>query len=234
MVTPEVRSRAHSTISSPAIGTKAPPPTPVCKDIAAEVAVKLDSIEEDETDVLAKLDEDSKLGLDDSKFALQSTLRYPVAEYKPSLLSSSSYRHRTSDGAEIAASIFPPKIQNRMATDNPPKGCMERVVSQFQKDDVALEQQCHPQQQIPVTANSPAQTPLAPANSEDEAATAVKPIKKVSQDVKTEADMSLSKAQQGVARTEKPQSAGEDEEDREYVTCFKSWGKPEVRDKPGE
>jgi hypothetical protein len=241
-VTPEVRSRAHSTTSSPAVGTKAPPPTPVSTHVTAEAAAKLEPIEEDETDILAKLADESKLGLRDSKFASTSRLCYPV-EYRPGGLLTSYNQH--TPGRAAITSNSTPKIKKDMVIDEPPKDYIEQVVSEFQKkhndhlkrDESALAE--HSDLHVPAIVA--AENPLASLKDKNEVDTP-NPIEKVSQDVKTAESKSTaadtagnetspSKAQEAALGTFESQIA---EEDREYLTHFKSWGKPEARDKPGK
>jgi len=252
MVTPEVRSRAHSTTSSPAIGTKAPPPTPVNTSVNAEGAPKLEPIEEDEADVLAKLVEESKFGLGDSKFASNGGLRYPVAEYNPGQLLSTSLNQKTPGHTEVTAPPSAPNIKEDMF--KPPRDYMDEVVCEFQKnhiddfknDDTALKEQAQPPQQLPPTASTAASKESAPSTNDYETAiTPIKPIEKVSQDVKTaesksskskvnaEAETSSSKATEAAISTAESM-VGEEDEDREHLTHFKSWGKPQARDKAGK
>lgn len=231
-VTPEGRSRAQSTTSSPAMGTKAPPPTPVNTLATAEPAGKLEPIDEDETDVLVKLVQDSKLGLSDSKFAHK--LCHPVVEHMPG--AGSSYKQCIPDSAEIPPS-FTPKIQKDMVTEDPGKHYMDQVVCGLKKqqindvknDDGAL-----------MTQPAPAEQPLAPSKVTYDAAAPVKQLEDVSQDVKTAEskpseedaakESSLTKALEAVVGTDDSEVV----ENREYLTQFKSWGKPEARDKPSK
>jgi hypothetical protein len=140
---------------------------------------------------------------------------------------------------------FTPKVKKEMVIDDPPKGYIEHVISQFQKkhindfkkDDAALTEQID--QQTSEMASIAAAKPLAPSN--DKYDTLIKPTEKVSQDVKTAesksskdaaaSDMSPVKVQGAAVGTTESEIM---EEDREYLTHFKSWGKPEARDKPGE
>lgn len=250
-VTPEVRSRAHSTASSPALGTKAPPPTPVNTAVNAERASKLEPIEEDEIDVLAKLTEESKLGLGDSKFASHKGLRYPVAEYKPGQLLSTSFNQKTPGRTGVAAPPSVPEIQKEVF--NPPKGYMDEAVCEFQKDvnefkkdDNALKEQAQSPLQLPPYASTAASKESAPSTNDYEAAiTPIQPIGKVSQDVKA-VDSKSSKSPTNTGAETSPSKAtevpismvasevGEEEEGREHHTHFSSWGKPQARDRPGK
>jgi hypothetical protein len=248
-VTPEVRSRAHSTTSSPAVGTKAPPSTPVNTSVNAEGVPKLEPIEEDETDVLAKLVEESTFGLSDSKFAFHRTLRYPVAEYKPSQLVSTSLNQKTPGRTEVTAPPSAPNIKKDMF--KPPRDYMDEVVCEFQKnhinnfksDDIALKEQAQSPQQLPPHASTAASKGSAPSTNDHETAiTPIQPIEKVSQDVKAaeskssksktnaEVEASPSKTTEAAISTK----VGEEEEDHEHLTYFRSWGKPQARDKPGK
>lgn len=247
-VTPEVRSRAHSTASSPAVGTKAPPSTPVNTSVNAERAPRLEPIEEDEIDVLAKLTEESKPGLGDSKFASHKCLHYPVAEYRPGQLLSTSFNQKT---PEVAAPPSVPKVKEEVF--NPPKDYKDEVcelqkdVNEFEKDDNALKEQAQPPQQLSPHANTAASKESASSTNDDHEATItpIQPVEKASQDVKTVnskssksttnagADTSPSKAMEApisIAESE----VGEEEEDREHLAHFSPWGKPQVRDKPGK
>lgn len=239
-MTPEVGSRAHSTTSSPAVGTKAPPPTPISTTVIAEAAAKLEPIEEDEADVLAKLADESKLGLSDSKFAHK--LHYPVPEYTPG--ASTSCTQHAPARAEMPPGSTP-KIKKEMVIDVRPKGYIEHVISEFQKkhvnnfkkDDGALTEKSN--EQTSATASIAATKPVAPSNEKYNIP--VKPIEKVSQDVKTAesksstdattADTSPSDVHGPATGTAESEIV---EENREYLTHFKSWGKPEARDKPGK
>ena len=253
-MTPEVRSRAHSTTSSPAVGIKAPPPTPISTAVTSEEAVKLEPIEEDETDILLKLVDESKLGLGDSKFACKSGLRYPVGEFQPGTLSSTAYSQRTPGRTEFTASTFTPRIKKDVAIDNPPQDYIEGVVSQFQiahmndfkKDDGPAKEQGQPSYQLPATASMVFPNPVVAFMTEYEATTPIKIVEKVSQDVNTgesktsiassvaaKDEISPTKTQGAVVSTVERKTSGL-EEDREHLTHFKSWGKPEARDKPGE
>ena len=253
-MTPEVRSRAHSTTSSPAVGTKAPPPTPISTAVTSEEAVKLEPIEEDETDILLKLADESKLGLGDSKFACKSGLRYPVGEFQPGTLSSTAHNQRTPGRTEFTTSTFTPKIKKDMTIENPPQDYIEGVVSQFQiahmndskKDDEVAEEQDQPSNQIPAPTSMVVPKPVVASMTEYEATTPIKIVEKVSQDVNTgesktpitspvaaKDETSPSKTQ-GAAISTVEQKTSDLEEDREHLIHFKSWGKPEARDKPGE
>jgi hypothetical protein len=215
------------------MGTKAPPPTPVNTVAPTEPAGKLEPIDDDETDVLVKLAQDSKLGLTDSKFAHK--LCHPVAEHRPGV--GSSYQQRIPSSAEIPPS-FTPKIKKDMLIEDPGKDYMDQVVSDLKKkqhindmknEDGALKAQ-----------PAPADNPPTPSNVTYDTATPVKQLEKVSQDVKiaeskssAEAaarDSSLTQAQEATADTDDSEIV----EDRECLTQFKSWGKPDARDKPGK
>jgi hypothetical protein len=243
-VTPEIRSRAHSTTSSPAVGTKAPPPTPVNTHVTAEAAAKLEPIEEDETEILAKLAKESKLGLNDSRFASKGGLHYPAVEYRPGGLPKTSCSQRNLGHAEIMSNSTS-KIEKDMVIDEPPTGYIEQVVSEFQKkqnnhlkrDGGALAE--HSDLRVPTSVA--AETPLTPSKDKYKVEKP-NPIEKVSQDVKTAesksiavdaagSDASRSKAQETALDTFELQT---EEEDRQYLMHFKSWGKPEARDKPGK
>jgi hypothetical protein len=230
----------------------APPPTPVNISVNPEGAPKLEPIEEDETDVLVKLAEDSKLSLGDSKFASHRGLRYPVAEYKPGQLLSTSINQRTPDHTEVMAPPSTPKIQKDMF--KPPRDYMDEVVYEFQKkhinelkkDDNALKVQVQSPQQLPLHISAAASKESAPSINDCETAiTPIKPIEKISQNVKTadskslksttnaEAETSPTKAMEAAISTAESK-VDEEEEDREHLTHFRSWGKPQPRDKPGK
>ena len=196
------------------------------------------------------LAEESKLGLGDSKFAAKSGLSYPVVEYKPGMMTSTSYHQRTPGHTEFTASTFPPKNKKDMVIDQPPKGYIDHVVSEFQKQHIdnfkkdygALKEQDQAHNRDFVTANITTQKTLLPSNSGYEAVTPSKPVEKVSQDVNTaenknsmtssvaaEVDSSSNNAQEAAIITAESKIA-DVEEDREYPKHFKSWGKPEARD----
>jgi hypothetical protein len=94
-----------------------------------------------------------------------------------------------------------------------PKSYMEDVVSQFQKKHISD----FKQDDGALTVSIDAQKPLASSSD------------KVSQDVKT-TESKTSVITDAAISTAKSEIV---EEDREYLTHFKSWGKPEARDKPG-
>jgi hypothetical protein len=136
----------------------------------------------------------------------------------------------------------------------PPRDYMGEVVCEFQKnhisdsknDDTALKEQAQLPQQLPPHASTTASK--EPASSTDDYETTITPIKpigKVSQDIKTaesksskskpnvEAETSPSKAREAAVSTAESK-IGEEEEDREHLTHFRSWGKPQAKDKPGK
>ena len=136
----------------------------------------------------------------------------------------------------------------------PPRDYTDEVVCEFQKnhiddfknDDTALKEQTQPSQQLPPRASTAASKESAPFTNDDEPAIMpIKPIEKVSQDVKTaeskssksklnaEAETSSSKATEATISTAESM-VGEEEEDREHLTHFNSWGKPQARDKAGK
>ena len=236
-MTPEVRSHAQSTISSPAVGTKAPPPTPVNTVATTEPATKLEPIEEDDmADALVKLAEESKLGLSDSKFA--HTLRYPVAEYNPGVLLSTSYNQRTPGRVETTSS-FTAKIKKDVVIEGPGKGHMDKVVSDFQKKH---DSDFRKDNEVSLVQPIPAENALAPSNVIYEATMPVKSLGKVSQDVETAENKSstteAAASNSSPGKVQENMSGTDDlevvEEDREFLTHFKSWGKPEARHKAGE
>jgi hypothetical protein len=201
------------------------------------LAGKLEPIDEDETDVLVKLVQDSKLGLSDSKFA--DKLCHPVAEHRPG--DSGSYKQHTPDNAEIPPS-FAPKMKKDVGIEDPGKDYMDQVVSGLKKK----QQQ---QQRIRDIKNEdgvltaglhPVGQPPELSKATYDAATPVKQLGKVSPDVKTAGREFSVKAAAGESSSIQAQEAGlgtddpEIVENREYLTQFKSWGKPEARDKPGK
>jgi hypothetical protein len=185
--------------------------------------------------------------LGDSKFASHKGLRYPVAEYNPGQLLSTSFNQKT---AEVAAPSSTPKIQKEVF--NPPKDCMDEVcefqkdVNEFKKDDNALKGHAQSSQQLPPHANTTTSEELAPStNNYGAAITPVQPIERVSQDGKNVdskssksttiagAEASPSKAMESPISTAESK-VGEEEEDRGHLTHFSSWGKPQARDKSGK
>jgi len=212
----------------------------------------LEPIQEDDADVLAKLVEESKLGLGDSKFASHGGLRYPVAEYKPGQLLSTSLNQKTPGRTEVTALPSAPNIKEDMF--KPPRDYMDEVVCEFQEnhiddfknDDTAMKEQAQSPQQLPPQASTAASKESAPSTSGYETAIMpIKPIEKVSQDAKTaeskssksktdaEAETSSSKATEAAISTAESM-VGEEEEDREHLTHFRSWGKPRAREKAGK
>jgi hypothetical protein len=201
------------------------------------LAGKLEPIDEDETDVLVKLVQDSRLGLSDSKFAHKHCR--PVAEHRPG--NSSSYKQHTPDRTETPPS-FAPKMKKDIGIEDPGKDYMDQVVSGLKKKQ-------QPQQHIQDIKNENGvltgelhrvgQSPELSKATYD-AATPVKYLEKVSLDMKTEdrefsvtaaaEESSSIQAQEAGLGTDDPEIV----ENRECLTQFKSWGKPEVRDKPGK
>ena len=131
---------------------------------------------------------------------------------------------------------------------------MDGVVCEFQKnhindfknDDTALKEQAQSSQQLPPHASTAASKESAPSTNDYETAiTPIKPIEKAPQDVKTveskssksktnaESETSSSKAIEAAISTAESM-VGEEEEDREHLTHFRSWGKPQARDKAGK
>jgi hypothetical protein len=209
---------------------------------------------EDETGVLAKLVEELKFGLGDSKFASHRGLRYPVAEYKPGQLLSTSLNQKTPGRTEVTAPPSAPNVEKDMF--KPPRDYMGEVVCESQKnhindfknDNTVLKEQVQLPQQLPPHASTAASRESAPSTNDYETAiTPIKPIEKVSQDAKTadsksskskpnaEAETSPSKATEAAISTAEPKvGEEEEEEDREHLTHFRSWGKPQAKDKPGK
>jgi hypothetical protein len=190
--------------------------------------------------------------LGDSKFASHRGLRYPVAEYNPGQLLSTSFNQETPGRTEVTAPPSAPNIKNDMF--NPPRDYMDEVVCEFQKnhtngfkeDDNALKEQAQSPQQLPPHASTAASKELASSTNDYETAiTPIQPIEKVSQDVKiadskssksttnAEAETCPSKATEAASSTAESK-VREEEEDREHLTHFRSWGKPQASDKAGK
>jgi hypothetical protein len=119
-------------------------------------------------------------------------------------------------------------------------------INEFKKDDHALKEQAQSPQQLPLDASTAAQKGSARSTNDHETAIApIQPIKKVSQDAKT-ADSKSPKSTTNAGVETSPSQAtestismaeskvDEEEEDGEYLTYFRSWGKPQAKDKPGK
>ncbi len=132
--TPGVRSRAPSVVSSPAAGTRAPPPTPAAHALTTQTATTLEAIEEDHTDVLAQLADQSDLRLKDSKYALKVALHYPVAEFKAATLPLSLFnQNRSPERSRLSSSTITPKIKKDLPIADVPRGYVDDVVSKFRR-----------------------------------------------------------------------------------------------------
>lgn len=118
-------------VVSPAVGLRAPPPTPAAHTLSAEVAVFLEPIIEDRTDALLQLAEKSDLRLKDSKYATRGGLRYPVAEFRKLSTLTTLQRQDQPANHVAASSNGTPKIRKETTVPAVPDAWMDDIVSDF-------------------------------------------------------------------------------------------------------
>ena len=132
--TPPVNSRVQSLTSSPAQGTKAPPPTPATHAVVAEMATSLEPIEEDETDILAQLADASNLSLRDSRFAHKKGTLFHGPSYKAATLPRTTYNQPKLPTQTLFGPSTPktsPNLEKAVVSPERNKEWMDSVLSNF-------------------------------------------------------------------------------------------------------